>query len=89
MTPLSNAQLVMRVGEALHGPYAVDRLSRELPMAKRTVERIAAAAQEGGEYAAAKGALTELPRLINARIRELEAWKAYAVSTMEAQGLRS
>lgn len=65
------AQLVMRVGDDLYGHHAVDRLADALPMAKRTVERIAKASREGADYPAARAALGELPRLIEARIEEL------------------
>ncbi len=88
MADPTNAALVMQVGELLYGTTAVDRLSRDLPMAKRTVERIAASANAGEEYPAARAALEEIPRLINARVRDLEAWKAAAIAQAERQPRR-
>lgn len=76
MPHTTTAALVMRVGARLYGPAAVDRLARELPMAKRTVERIAAAARDGEEAPAAKAALRECPRLIDQAIEELTQLRA-------------
>lgn len=64
--------LVVRVGDALYGLNAIHRLSEDLPMAKRTVERIYAYHRDGDDHPAAAKALNDLPRLIEEKRRELD-----------------
>lgn len=71
--PLTNAQLVCMVGQALYGERWMGPLSRDLDVIKRTVERVAEAAGQGLDYPAARAWLPDLARLVAERQPALRA----------------
>ena len=73
MTDPTYAQLVERVGERLYGREWLKPMAHGLPAAQRTVERVAAAARDGGDYPAAKAWLEDMARMVTERKEELDA----------------
>lgn len=77
------AAIVAAIGEALYGTTWVEHLSRNLGVAKRSVERVKAAAAAGEDYPAAKGYLDGLNRLIAERVWGLTALQTELASAIE------
>lgn len=79
----TNAQLVARAGQALYGERDWQSpLARALGVNLRTVQRVAKAAEDGEDYAAARAWLSDLAHLLDARgvevARVAEALRARA-----------
>lgn len=74
MTDRTAAQLLADCGRSVFGTNWLTALSNRLPVSLRTLDRIAAAARDGGEYPTAARLLPDLHRVVTEEREALDVW---------------